>query len=373
MIEFESSLEGEWGVSQVGSIRKKLEEALPRVMKNYVDRCLENLGSAGPGDLEDLRILAYEISELFVSIKEFGYEDIDEIAQKLDEWEKATGALVPPRLLSCLASLYGDLTDSGLEENRATACYEKSRDLYQRILDIESDRGLIAITQRKLADMLLSFPGPDEGRENREKSVSLYKDALVHYSSEKCPREFAAIHNNLGVALCALADSDESSGYMRDAAESFSRAIETNSIEGCSSEERALIRFNLAAAYMRLACVENTKERYSCALDALRDVLDFYTRDDYPAYYAFISRLIGDASRQLAETENGGDNFNKAISAYEDALDVYDEDTYPCERSLVTNKIGLTYLALASMEGGNENRKDYLHKAVSFLAAKRRV
>jgi len=94
---------------------------------------------------------------------------------------------------------------------------------------------------------------------------------------------------------------------------------------------------------MKLAVFTNDKEDIIRAIEAYREALKIRTAEEYPAKYAMLKKLVGDAYYQLSFKEDMENSLMKALDEYQKFLETesegwrieYEEDTYQEVRNKV--------------------------------------
>jgi tetratricopeptide (TPR) repeat protein len=85
-------------------------------------------------------------------------------------------------------------------------------------------------------------------------------------------------------------------------------------------------------------------------IEEWEDALEVYTLEESPQDYAIAQYNLGAAHLHLAEVEEKGENSRRAIAAFEEALRVYTLQEYPRDYALTQNSLGNAYGTLAEAE-----------------------
>ncbi len=336
------------GESPSEQIRNKIDEALPGIIDRYMEDCLRPAGSAGDGDLRET---ALRISRHFASRTGFGFPDLDKLYGRLREWEAVSGRTVPSRILSCLASLYAGLIAAGDGAVLSGEYAGRCASIYESILEREKPGALAAVTSKKLADLLVRNSDSRDDTEGLLRAADLYRTALGHFTRDRYPHEFAAVGNNLGVALNALCLMTGETGYARDAAESLRQCLSSGGF-AYSPSDRALANSNLGDACVSLAQKSVDPREYERALAAYKEALSSHTGRGGDAETAGLNIRIGNVYKALGDIEAESNNPDRAIEYYDEALLYYPEEIARKEHSANGRKLGEVFERLYR-EGGD--------------------
>jgi hypothetical protein len=114
----------------------------------------------------------------------------------------------------------------------------------------------------------------ESGTARLELAVGAYRDALLEYTRERVPLDWAMTQNNLGTALRMLGER------------------------------------------------ESGTARLGQAVEAYRDALLEYTRERVPLQWAMTQNHLGNALATLGERENGTARLGQAVAAWDACLTV---------------------------------------------------
>lgn len=144
-----------------------------------------------------------------------------------------------------------------------------------------------------------SQPG-DRGDADRDRAMQLFRRALENFTRESNPRWWAAVHFNMGTALCDM---------QRDRAQNIDRAIE---------------------------CFQETLDVYRAQDSPYR--FDWAT-SQYELGLAYSERLLG--SRR--------ENLLTSIAHYQEALKVFNRQDFPDQYSSAQQNLGVSLTDLANI------------------------
>ncbi|MGC1504000.1 MAG: tetratricopeptide repeat protein [Sulfitobacter sp.] len=138
----------------------------------------------------------------------------------------------------------------------------------------------------------------ETGTARLEEAVTAYRDALLEYTRERVPLQWAMTQNNLGNALATLGERETGTARLDE------------------------------------------------AVTAYRDALKERTRELVPLDWAMTQNNLGNALRTLGERETGTARLDEAVTAYRDALKERTRDRVPLQWARTTFNLGLLEIAL---------------------------
>ncbi len=224
----------------------------------------------------------------------FSHEELIPIDREFSEWSQSSGIAVPSEILLRLAFLFTRALETSPDADVFPECRERALAIYESII-ARGCAGLVgALARKKLGDIILIFPASSNGgTENIERAESLYREALDMTVPGVHSRERSSILNNLGLALSGLGVSIGSDDYIKAAADSFAVSLSEGG-QGFSVNEKAVVDFNLGAAYLALG-------EYRLSAEHLAPALEFYNQYAYPEENAALRRSLGAAYSALAD------------------------------------------------------------------------
>ena len=163
-----------------------------------------------------------------------------------------------------------------------------------------------------------------------ESPLFYYERALEKYTRELYPREWSAIHTNIGRYYYILSNYNS-----RNKNEYLEKSIEHNEIslrENLSDWYRALIYLNLAGAYKEKK-YGNKPENFKIAIAYCNNALLIYTDNYLPLEWGRGQRILGDCYWKLG-------NYQEAIKCKESALEIYQTEINPREAMSSGQELG---------------------------------
>jgi len=266
-------------------------ESVPGALARYMAACVVRDSDGLPaGNISGL----LERLASLPSGDGFSHDELISIDREFSEWSLSSGISAPPEIPLRLAFLYTRALETGPDADVFPECREKALAIYESII-ARGCAGLVgALARKKLGDIILLFPASSNaGTENIERAESLYREALDMIEPGVHSRERSSILNNLGLALAGLGVSIGSDDYIQAAADSFAASLSEGG-QGFSAYEKAVVDFNLGAAYLALG-------EYRLSAEHLAPALEFYNQYAYPEENAALRRSLGAAYSALAD------------------------------------------------------------------------
>jgi tetratricopeptide (TPR) repeat protein len=202
-----------------------------------------------------------------------------------------------------------------------------------------------------------------KGEFNLEKAkfqrVAIYanQQAILVYSLEKFPMDYAKTKNNLGNDYRTLAEVEDKASNCKNAINAYKQALLIRTLEKFPMDY-ARTQNNIGAAYQMLAEVEDKASNCKNAINACKQALLIRTLEKFPMQYAKTQNYLGAAYRLLAEVEDKASNCKNAIKAHEQALLVYSLEKFPMDYAGTKNNLGNDYGTLAGVEDKASNCKN---------------
>jgi tetratricopeptide (TPR) repeat protein len=158
-------------------------------------------------------------------------------------------------------------------------------------------------------------------------AISLYQKALLTFTKESYPSEYAIIHNNLATAFLSMPMSDER-GKIREAlaVQSFESALEVITLED-SPSEYAMLQNNLGNA-LQYASSSHAVENNMRALEAYDEALRVRTEQTTPLPFATTIANKANCLRNLPDNPEHPEQGNQerlvqARQLYQDATRIF--------------------------------------------------
>ena len=265
-------------------------------------------------------------------------------------------------------------------EGTEISAHEKSaRNAYQAALTVYTREQLPqgwATTQNNLGNALSELAGRSDGVQSSQylqQAVDAYRNALQVRTREKLPQDWAATQNNLGIALGDLAGRSEGAQayqyLLQQAVDAYRNALQVYTREQLP-QDWASTQNNLGIPLVDLAgCSEGAQaaQYLQQAVDAYRNALQVYTREKLPQGWAQIQNNLGIALGELAERSKGAQAsrylLQQALHAYRNALQVRTREQLPQGWASTQNNLGNALRSLAGRSKGAQ-ASQYLQQAV---------
>lgn len=190
--------------------------------------------------------------------------------------------------------------------------------LYEQALTLSKDTPLArarALAGRGGALRRMPGTGPDE----LQASKDAFAEALIVLREAGDPEEVAEVEMSYGLVIQALANFGLAP--LEQAVQAYHRSLRTFTSDRYP-REFATIHNNLATAYlsMRLA-PEREVIREALAVQSFREALKVVTLDEDPTEYAMLQNNLGNAL-QAMRSSHPVENLMRAVEAYDEALKV---------------------------------------------------
>ncbi|MBI2486352.1 MAG: tetratricopeptide repeat protein, partial [Deltaproteobacteria bacterium] len=342
-------------------VQKEIEALISRMVENYCEQSLKLVSGIGSDDLLRFRKTILDILEHHARERELGIEEIDNAYNEILRLEESYGVNISPqisRVYSLLAHLYTSLAQKNEwdKSDEWKASFNKAIEIYERILEFETESILQSSVHKKVGDIYLKTSEYEDKRENCKRAIGSYEEALKFYNLETFPADYASTQNNLGVSYDTLAEVENKAENCKKAIESYGVALKVRTFESAPLDYAAT-QNNLGIAYSVLAEIEDKEESCKLAIKAYEEALRVYVFEDYPILYAYANNNLGNANRTLAEIQDKSENCKKAIKSYERTLKFYNLETFPADYASTQNNLGVSYDTLAEVENKAENCK----------------
>ena len=192
-----------------------------------------------------------------------------------------------------------------------------------------------AATQSNLGVALTERP--DGNRiENLEEAVAAFREALTVYTREKLPLDWAKTQSNLGVAFTEIPGANREA-YLRAAIEIYVNVLKVLPRKEFPLDWAA-VQNNLGNA-LKNSFDGDRKANLRGAIAAYRAAMEEYTREVSPREWAQLQNNFGAA---LTEYHDGdcAEDLQEAVSAFREALKVFNCETFPLGWATVQNNLG---------------------------------
>lgn len=168
-------------------------------------------------------------------------------------------------------------------------------------------------------------------------AIEIYQAVLTERTRVSEPLDWAKTQMNLGDALSALGEREDTTRRLEQAVEAFSAALEERSRERFPFDW-ATTQNALGLALWRLSERENGTEKLVQAIDAFRAALEERKRRIVPVEWATTQNNLGLALEALGKRENTTDSLEKAINAYHAALKEHTRDRVPLRWAMTQHR-----------------------------------
>jgi tetratricopeptide (TPR) repeat protein len=251
-------------------------------------------------------------------------------------------------------SIFGvELFDSSLGSrvhslHRAIDCYQAALLIYTE-QEFPQDW---AMTQNNLGNAWCDLPAGDCG-ENLRRAIDCYQAALRVRTEQEFPQDWAMTQSNLGNAWSDLPTGDCGEN-LRRASDCYQAALRVQT-EQEFPQAWAVTQNNLGNVWRNLPTGdrgENLRRASDCCQAALR----VQTEEDFPLAWAMTQNNLGNVWQNLP-TGNRGENLGRAIDCCQAALRVYTEQDFPQAWAATQNNLGNAWLNLPTGDRGENLRR----------------
>lgn len=289
------------------------------------------------------------------------------IAQKLGELSASPPAAMGPAERGLLLHSYA-LTEQAIGEERgdsdalerATKAFRKSLLEYNR----EDFPLEWAAIQNNLGVALAIRGGRENGTEFLQAAVQAFQSALEERTREREPLDWAATQNNLCNALSALGERERGTEHLQEAVRAYCVVLSAQSREHAPLDW-ARTENNLGATLAALGNREEGTESLKDAIQAFRAALEERTRQRVPLKWAMSQYNLGNALQALGLREGGTKQLERAVQAYGAALEERTRERAPLDWAATQNNLGNALAVL----GERENRIERLEEAIQAYTA----
>jgi tetratricopeptide (TPR) repeat protein len=364
-----------------GGRERSFMTALTEAAKNFPDKSLFWVQhSANPAELGDQPkaflassrnarlIVGQDSDEFFAALmKELGVEAPlmirDPLALASSSSARIQRARRPDAIRAVCAAFEQEVVDLGHALGNLRA---KRSDLQKAILDAQEldlkgdDRGAFERLLPHLDNLR-----PDAGA---ELLASILRDSIADLpqaEARKALRHLWSTTKNddirykLAAASRNAGDRWGDSDLLEDAIAEFRRLIANPA--GATPKRMTDTKVYLGIALFTLGERESSSERLMEAVEAYREALKEYDREQAPLDWAMTQNNLGNALSSLGERESGTDQLMEAAKAYREALKEFTRERVPLNWAMTQNNLGATLETV----GERENSTAGLEEAVS--------
>lgn len=176
--------------------------------------------------------------------------------------------------------------------------------------------------------------------DNLEKGIALLEAALLAFTRERDPQNWARAHNNLGIAYWGRIRGERAENHEKAIAH-FEAAVTVLTREA-ASQEWAQAQNNLAIVYFSRVRGERS-ENVEKAIAQFQAALTVFTLATNPQAWASAHNNLGSAYKIRIAGERA-DNREKAIEHIEATLSVFTREATPREWAQTQNNLGAAYV-----------------------------
>ncbi len=207
-------------------------------------------------------------------------------------------------------------------------------------------------------------------------AIKAFEESLTKYTKQDQPLDWAATHNNLGIALSLhsnrMAEAESIELFQR-AVMSYEAAL-TIFTKQSHPADWATTQDNLARTLSDQSDRHNNSESVKLltkAIIAYEEALTVRTKQIYPADWAMTQNNLAIALANQGNRLGGAEGvklLTKAITAYESSLIVFTKQDYPVQWAMTQSNLAVTFADQANKMGGAEG-VELLTKAVNSYEA----
>lgn len=175
--------------------------------------------------------------------------------------------------------------------------------------------------------------------EMRDAAIQAFEKALIVYTYERYPRQWASVQNHLGLLYDGL-DVGSWHDNCERAIQCYQAALSVCAL-GEFPLEYSGLQSNLGLAFVhRLA--GNRRDNIEAAIACYEAAAQIYKREHFPADFASIQLNLGTVyERHVSGSRRA--NINTAISCYQKALQIYTPQNFPVEYAQTQLEMGVAY------------------------------
>ncbi|OLF73941.1 hypothetical protein AWH62_07240 [Maricaulis sp. W15] len=237
-----------------------------------------------------------------------------------------------------------DLTDLdntllAIEAMKTAAQYMKGNNP-ERWAAIQNNLGIALLDLGRMAG--------DAGR--IDEAVTAYRSALEVRTRETMPSDWAQTQNDLGAALLILGQINGDASRLEDAVTAFRAAMEVRTRAAMPSDW-AQTQNNLGTTLGILGKMTGDVGRLEGAVTAHRATLEVYTRAAMPVAWAQAQNNLGIALAGLGQLTMDAGRLQDAVTAYRAALEVSTREVMQSDWARIQSNLGNDLQVLGRMTG----------------------
>jgi tetratricopeptide (TPR) repeat protein len=185
-------------------------------------------------------------------------------------------------------------------------------------------------------------------------AIETYGRALIDFTRERVPLEWARTQMNLGNALETLGERESGTASLEQAVAAYRAALNENTRERVPLDW-ARTQMNLGTALERLGERESGTASLEQAVAAYRAALEEQTRERVPLDWAITQMNLGNALEGLGERESGTASLEQAVAAYRAALEEQTRERVPLDWARTQMNLGNALEALGEREKSSKD------------------
>jgi exonuclease VII small subunit len=262
-------------------------------------------------------------------------------------------AIGPDRRGTALNDLANALLTLGQLE-AGTARLEQAVETYSAAL-MEYTQDLVPLdwakTQMNLGSALQTLGQRETGTERLEQAVEAYRAALTEVTQDRVPLDWAKTQMNLGTALAALGQREAGTARLEQAVDAFRAALTEPKQDQVLLEEIAASS-NTANLLKKIGYGDIWRARVDQAHAADRTALTERSKERVRIDWATTQMNLGNTLLMLGEQEARTARLEQAVDAFRAALTEYRQDRVPLYWAMTQMSLGTALAILGEREAG---------------------
>lgn len=239
-----------------------------------------------------------------------------------------------------LAEMTGPSRDRAESVRTAISCLESA---VKALSDTNAEPALIGEATYWLGCAWLELPAGNR-RENIERALARFNDALAKVRRSETPGRWATIHVEMGIAWERMPTSNRAEA-LENAIGCFTAALGVRRRDS-DPTGWARIQNNLGNLWVQFPS-GNQRQNIERAIAHQQSALEVWSEEDRRLEWATTQSNLGNAWALLpAEGEERERNLRRSISCYKSALEVRTRATHPLEWATTQNNLGSALLHL---------------------------
>jgi tetratricopeptide (TPR) repeat protein len=180
-------------------------------------------------------------------------------------------------------------------------------------------------------DIFVKFAGMMQAkrREQLEKAVAAYEDALKAATPENMPVKNAQINKTLGEACLGIPEVGQTGEGLGAMVEQFGTDME-----------------GLAEASQQVMALIDEEAYIERSIESFKQSLDVFNQLRWPSENATVHVNLGIAYAMLSQMKQTVPNIRKAMMELKTGIEYFTSDRYPLTYAIITNNIGVVYYYL---------------------------